>query len=137
MTLLFFILVSGVISYIDIKKGLILDKIMFPSFLGLLVLKYLDGSLGTYDFIAVFSILVIFIIPIILNFSFGGGDLRFGAFCALFVGLSSLGYFVIVSGLIHLAILTVLQKKSFAFAPAMSVGAISVSLLMEFIWEMV
>jgi len=129
MIILFFIAVSGVVSYIDIKKGLILDKIMFPSFFILLILKYLEGNLSTYDFIAVAIILVIFIIPIILNFSFGGGDLRFGAFCALFVGLTSLGYFVIVSGLAHLFILAVLKKKSFAFAPAMTVGAVSAYLI--------
>jgi prepilin signal peptidase PulO-like enzyme (type II secretory pathway) len=129
MSLLFFIIVSGVISYIDIKKGLILDTIMFPSFFILLALKYLENSLSTYDFIAVMIILVIFIIPIILNFSFGGGDLRFGAFCALFVGLAPLGYFVIFSGVTHLLILTVLRKKSFAFAPAMTVGAITAYLI--------
>ncbi len=129
MIILFFIAVSGVVSYIDIKKGLILDKIMFPSFFILLVLKYFESDLSTYDFIAVSIILVIFIIPIILNFSFGGGDLRFGAFCALFVGLPSLGYFVIVSGLAHLFILTMLKKKSFAFAPAMTIGALSAYLI--------
>jgi len=133
VSLLFFITVSGVISYIDIKRGLILDKIMFPSFLVLLLLKYLDGSLSSYDFIAVAVVLVIFVIPIILNFSFGGGDLRFGAFCALFLGLAPLGYFIMMSGVFHLGILTLLKKKSFAFAPAMSLGALSAYVLMEFI----
>ena len=133
MTLLFFMAVSGVVSYIDIQRGLILDKIMFPSFIVLVLLKYLDGSLSTYDFIAVVVVLVIFVIPIILNFSFGGGDLRFGAFSALFLGLAPLGYFIMMSGVVHLLILTLLKKKSFAFAPAMSLGALSAYTMMEFI----
>lgn len=122
--LTFFIFVSGVISYIDIKKGLILDKIMFPSFLVLLMLKYFDGSLNTQDFIAIAIVLIIFVIPIVLNMAFGGGDLRYGAFAALFVGLAPIGYFIMLSGLLHVILLTVLKKKSFPFAPAMSLGAL-------------
>ncbi len=56
--------------------------------------------------------------------AFGGGDLRFGAFCALFVGLEGVGYFIIFSGLIHLIILAAVKKKSYGFAPAMSIAAI-------------
>jgi prepilin signal peptidase PulO-like enzyme (type II secretory pathway) len=77
-------------------------------------------------------VLFIFLIPIILNMAFGGGDLRFGAFCALFLGLNSIGWFVMLAGIIHLIILTALQKKSFGFAPAMSIA----SLLSYFIGQM-
>lgn len=122
--LAFFISISVLISYIDIKKGLILDKIMFPSFIVLVILKYLDQSLSVLDLIAVVIILMIFLVPIILNMRFGGGDLRFGAFCALFLGLIPLGYFVMFSGLVHVLILALLKKKSFAFAPAMSIAAL-------------
>jgi len=122
--LMFFIAVAGVVSYIDIKKGLILDIITIPSFFVLLLLKYLENSLSMYDFLAVAIVLTIFVIPIVLNMAFGGGDLRFGAFCALFLGVSSLGYFIMLAGLFHLILLKVLNKESFAFAPAMSLGAI-------------
>ncbi|MDF1877982.1 hypothetical protein JHD47_09160 [Sulfurimonas sp. SAG-AH-194-L11] len=88
------------------------------------MLKYLDQSLSVLDVIAVVIVLIIFLIPIILNMRFGGGDLRFGAFCALFVGLVPLGYFVMFSGVLHILILALLKKKSFAFAPAMSVAAL-------------
>lgn len=124
LILAFFIFVSIVISYIDIKKGLILDKIMFPSFLVLLLLKYLDNSLGIQELIAIAIVLVIFVIPIIFNMAFGGGDLRYGAFAALFVGLAPIGYFIMLSGLLHVILLTILKKKSFPFAPAMSLGAL-------------
>ena len=129
LSLIFFLAISGVVSYIDIKKGLILDKIMFPSILVLVLLKYLDNSLSMYDFLAVVIVLTIFVIPIILNMAFGGGDLRFGAFCALFVGLLPLGYFIMLSGLFHVVLLKVLNKKSFAFAPAMSAGALGAYLI--------
>lgn len=133
LSLLFFLAISGVISYIDIKRGLILDKIMFPSFVVLLLLKYLENSLSMYDFLAVVVVLIIFVIPIIFNMAFGGGDLRFGAFCALFLGLAPIGYFIMLSGLLHILLLQVLKKESFAFAPAMSVGALGAYLLGSYV----
>jgi len=124
ITLVFFIIVSVVISYIDIKRALILDKIMFPSIAILILLKYFDGSLSLFDLYAVLIVLTIFMVPIMLNMAFGGGDLRFGVFVALFLGLQSIGLFVMFAGLLHLLLLAILKKKSFGFAPAMSIGAI-------------
>ena len=124
MTLSFFIIVSILISYIDVKKGLILDKIMIPSIFFIILLKFIEDSLSTQDFIAVAIVFFLFLIPIIFNMAFGGGDLRFGVFCALFVGLASVGYFVMLSGVLHLLLLSVVKKRSFPFAPAMSLGAL-------------
>ena len=124
LSLIFFIIISGIVSYIDIKKSLILDKIMFPSFGVLVLLKYLDGSLSIESLIAVAVVLIVFILPIIFNMNFGGGDLRFGAFCALFLGLAPIGFFVMFSGLGHIVILSIIKKKSFGFAPAMTFGAL-------------
>ncbi len=124
LSIFFFIAVSGVVSYIDIKKGLILDKIMFPSFFVLLLIKQFEGALDFDTLLAVVIVVVIFAIPVMLNMAFGGGDLRFGAFCALFLGLPAIGYFIIFSGLVHLLLLSILKKRSFAFAPAMSVGTL-------------
>lgn len=120
----YFIIIASIISYIDSQKGIIPDKIIMPAFVGLVILKWLDASLSFNDAISVFIILVIFLIPIVLNMAFGGGDLRFGAFCALFVGLEGIGYFIIFSGIIHLMLLDILKKKSYGFAPAMSAAAI-------------
>ncbi len=124
IVLVYFIIIAFIISYIDSKKRIIPDKIIIPAFVGLLILKWLDASLSLNDAIAVVLILVIFLIPIIFNMAFGGGDLRFGAFCALFVGLGSIGYFIMLSGIIHLLILGIFKKKSYGFAPAMSAAAI-------------
>jgi len=120
----YFIIIASVISYIDSKKRIIPDKVIIPAFIGLVFLKYLEHSLSVNDVIAIGLVLVIFLIPIILNMAFGGGDLRFGAFCALFVGLEQVGYFILLAGMIHLIILAVVKKKSYGFAPAMSIGAI-------------
>jgi len=81
---------------------------------------------------AVALVLIIFLVPIVLNMAFGGGDLRFGAFCALFLGLNAVGYFIMFAGVIHLLILILLKRKSFGFAPAMSIAA----LLSYFIGQM-
>ena len=74
-------------------------------------------------------VLIIFVIPIALDMAFGGGDLRFGAFCALFLGLALVGWFVLLSGVFHLLLLSLMKKKSFGFAPAMSVAALSAYLI--------
>jgi len=88
------------------------------------VLKWLNLSLNIYDLVAICVVLFIFLIPIILNMAFGGGDLRFGAFCALFLGLNAVGWFIMLAGIIHLLVLALLKKKSFGFAPAMSIAAL-------------
>ena len=124
ITTLFFIIIAFLISYIDAKNGVIPDKIILPAIVALIVLKYFDNVLSTYDFIAAAIVFVLFIIPIALNMAFGGGDLRFGVFCALFVGLNSVGYFILFAGVIHLFLLFLVKKKSFGFAPAMSVAAL-------------
>ncbi len=69
-------------------------------------------------------VLFLFAVPIFFNMAFGGGDLRFGVFAALFTGLEGVGFFILYSGLIHLMMLALLNKKSFAFAPSMSLAAI-------------
>ena len=80
MILVFFIIIAAIVSYIDIKESVIPDKVMFPSIAILALLKYLDGSLSFYDGVAVMIVLTIFMVPIVLDMAFGGGDLRFGAF---------------------------------------------------------
>lgn len=121
----FFILVALSISYIDAVNGIIPDKIMVPAITILLLMKFYFDALTIYDFIAVAIVLIIFVAPIFLNMNFGGGDLRFGAFCALFLGLPSIGWFVLFSGVFHLLLLFALRKESFGFAPAMSVAAVA------------
>jgi len=81
--------------------------------------------LSLYDLYSVVIVLVIFMIPIIFDMAFGGGDLRFGAFCALFLGLKLVGMFILLAGVIHLVILTILKKNSYGFAPAMSLSAMT------------
>lgn len=124
--LIFFIVISLLVSYIDIKSSLIPDKVILPSILLLFFIKWYTSILLFSDLIAIIIVLIIFMVPIILNMSFGGGDLRFGVFCALFVGLESVGYFVLFAGVIHLLVLFFLQKKSFGFAPAMSLSTLLV-----------
>ena len=129
IVVVFFLLIAIIISSIDAKKEMIPDKIILPSIVALLLIKWLDSSLMVTDFIAMGIVLIIFIIPLVFGMAFGGGDLRFSAFCALFVGLKGIGFFIIFSGIIHLVILAMMKKKSFGFAPAMSVGALG-----SFLW---
>ncbi len=123
-SLVLFISIAFIISYVDIKSSLIPDKIIIPAIFALIILKYLEDSLHVENFIAVVIIFIIFVIPIALNMAFGGGDIRFGVFCALFLGLAQIGWFVMFAGLLHVVILFLLKRKSFGFAPAMSVSAL-------------
>lgn len=124
LPLIFFIVIATITSYIDYKKRLIPDKIILPSIIVMLFLKWESGILSINDFIAMVIVIVVFIIPILFGMVFGGGDIRFGAFCALFVGLEQVGVFIALSGIVHLLILAVLRKKSFAFAPAMTLASL-------------
>lgn len=126
IVLLIFIITSSFISYVDGKHALIPDKFIFPAIALLGIVKWVEGSLQFTDLLAVVIILVVFVIPIMLNMNFGGGDLRFGAFCALFLGLAPLGYFIALSGVFHLVIMGILRKKEFGFAPAMSLASLVV-----------
>lgn len=125
MTILFFfIFVAIIISYIDIKNSIIPDKIIVPAIAVLLVIKFFSHTLSLNDFIGAGIVLIVFILPILFNMNFGGGDLRFGVFCALFLGLPLIGWFVLLSGVLHLLVLLILKKDSFGFAPAMSAATL-------------
>ncbi|MDD5717755.1 MAG: prepilin peptidase [Sulfuricurvum sp.] len=124
--LLIFIIGAAFISWIDWKNSIIPDKYIIPLIFILGITKVITGSFETNDLIAVLIILIIFLIPIFLNFNFGGGDLRFGAFCALFLGLAPVGYFIASAGIIHLIIMGLLRKREFGFAPAMSIASLAV-----------
>lgn len=78
------------------------------------------------DLAAVVVVVIIFMIPIMLDMNFGGGDLRFGVFCGLFLGLAPLGYFIALAGIVHLLIMGILRVREFGFAPAMSIASLVV-----------
>lgn len=99
---------------------------MLPSIVVMVALKFFSGSLVWYDLYAVIVVSIVFFIPILFDMAFGGGDIRFGVFAALLVGLEGVGYFILLAALIHLVLLMVLKKRELGFAPAMSLGAVLV-----------
>ena len=121
------------ISKIDFEKQIIPDKIIIPSIVVMVIIKFSLGTLSLFDLYAVITISVVFLIPILFNMAFGGGDIRFGIFSALLVGLEGIGYFIVVSALIHLVLLLMLKKTELGFAPAMSISAIVVYIGKEFL----
>lgn len=92
----------------------------------MVILKYFFTNLSLFDLYAAVIVGVIFFVPILFNMAFGGGDIRFGIFSALLVGLEGVGYFIVLSALIHLLFLALLKKRALGFAPAMSLSAILV-----------
>lgn len=118
-------LTALLISLHDFKYSVIPDKWMFPALIVLGALLGYEGKLVWDTALAVALVLGVFLIPILSGMAFGGGDLRFGAFSALLVGLEGVGYFILYSGLVHLAIAAIARQKKFPFAPAMSIGALA------------
>jgi prepilin signal peptidase PulO-like enzyme (type II secretory pathway) len=109
----------------DIKNGIIPDVIILPAIALIAGVKYMYNDLHVYDLYAVMMVVFLFVVPIALNMAFGGGDIRYGIFAALFVGLQGVGWFVMLSGLFHFILLSVFLKKStYPFAPAMFAGAL-------------
>lgn len=126
MVLILFLTFSSLISIIDAKHSLIHDVIIIPAIFLLAGLKWFDDNLFYTDLFAMIIVFVLFLIPILLGMNFGGGDLRFGVFCGVFVGLEYLGYFIALAGILHLLLLLILRKNEFGFAPAMSVSALGI-----------
>jgi len=122
---LIFIFGAFLLSWIDWKKQIIPDRFSLPLIAILTIVKAFEATLTWSDGVAIVVVLVVFLIPIALNMNFGGGDLRFGAFCALFLGLENIGYFIAGAGLIHLILLGILRRREFGFAPAMSLAALA------------
>jgi len=126
VSLLIFLFFSTVLSVVDYKKQIIPDKIILPAIVVLIAVKYFENSFSLDDIIGALLVVLVFMIPIALNMAFGGGDLRFGFFCAFFVGLEGVGYFVILCALMHILFLKISKKEVSGFAPAMSLGAVIV-----------
>ncbi len=90
----------------------------------MLLLKLFFYKLQLDDIYAVLLVFFLFTIFIVLNLKFGGGDIRFGVFCALFLGLHPLGWFILLSGILQIIFLYLTKKETFAFAPAMSLATV-------------
>ena len=90
----------------------------------MIVLMVLNGSFAMADLAGASIVAVLFAVPVALNLGFGGGDIRYGFFCALFTGLEGIGWFVLIAAAIHLLVLAIRREHSAGFAPAMSIGAL-------------
>lgn len=122
--LLIFLSGALLMSWIDWKWQMLPDKISLPYIFALVAVKYFSGTLSIQDSIAAILVVVIFVIFIVLNMELGGGDIRFGIFSALFVGLENIGYFLAIAGVSHILLLYGMKKYSFGFVPAMSLSAL-------------
>lgn len=98
---------------------------MLPAITVLGIFLALEGTLAWETAVAVLIVVMVFVIPIVIGLALGGGDIRFGAFASMLVGLEGIGYFIAFAGLAHLVIAAVGRKKVFPFAPAMSIAAMA------------
>lgn len=134
VALLFFVLIGGVVAIIDYKKEVIPDKIMLPSIVILALISHFEGSLELNHLLAALLVGLFFVILLYFFADFGGGDIRFGVFCALFLGFPDIFVFFIIAGLIHTGVLAASLKKTVGFAPAMFVSSLATKLFASCIW---
>lgn len=97
----------------------------------MLLFKLFIHRLQVDDLYAVLLVFVLFTVFILLDLKFGGGDIRFGVFCALFLGLHPIGWFVLLSGIFQIIFLYLTKKETFAFAPAMSLATVASYLMVN------
>ena len=129
LILFIFIIFSLPILYHDIKYQNIPDKYSLPAIILIIVsILYLDISLKS-ALIATGFVIFVFLIPLLFDMDFGGGDLRYGVMSALVVGFPQIAYWMVLSAIIHLIILALLRKQIFGFAPAMFIATLIIPFL--------
>ncbi len=134
LSFVFFALVGGAVAFIDAKKEIIPDKIVLPSILILALILFFEKGVPINNLFTAFGVVIFFVILIYFFDDFGGGDIRFGAFCGLFLGFPDIFVFFIICGVLHTATLLLLSKKTVGFAPAMYAAAILASVFADNIW---
>ncbi len=119
-----YVLFSLPILYEDIKYQNIPDRYSLSAIAILLFLIWYFGYSLSVAMIAAGFVIAVFLIPLFFGMNFGGGDLRYGVMSALVVGFPYIAYWLIVSSLIHIAVLAITGKRVFGFAPAMFLATI-------------
>lgn len=137
MELFIFIPIALWISYIDWKEHIIPDSVVLPSILALGEWQLITGVSLLPMLGAALFVVAIFLVPLFLNLTFGGGDLRFGVLCAILTGFPNAALFILIAALFHLIFLLALRKKSFGFAPAMSLAAAITYLFDTQLWHLI
>ena len=135
--LIIFIIVGFYVSVYDIKYKIIPDYIILPSIAILLIFKFLNSSLAITHLYSILFIITIFVLPIVLGFRFGGGDIRFGIFSSILLGFPNIAWFILLSASLHLLILLILKKKEYPFAPSMFLATIVVYFTNEILWSFI
>lgn len=137
-----------VVALIDLERGLILNKIMFPSLIGLIVLAPfwselglprsflgndgLAGALLNSILSGLGAFLVFLAIAMVYPNGIGGGDVKLGAVIGLLVGypgaLIALWLAVVSGGLIAIGLVVLRKlgrKDRMPFGPFLALGALA------------
>ncbi|MEK5394000.1 A24 family peptidase [Margalitia sp. FSL K6-0131] len=128
--ILLLIVVLAISSYTDIKNGLILNKIMYPSLIITALIRLIDHPLGLiyYLLLGLLPALSLFVIAISKRNSVGGGDIKLMALIGIvlgFVGAILVFAYAMISGLIWSLISKVFCKKisnEIRMAPHFTIG---------------
>jgi len=134
---LVYIVVGFYITIYDLKYKIIPDIIILPAILFLIFLRLFDETINLDYLYAIIFIVIVFVLPILLNLRFGGGDIRFGIFSAILLGFPNIVWFITISALFHLLILLILKKKEYPFAPSMFTASIVVYFLNDILWNLI
>lgn len=129
---LLFIAVLAVIAVIDMRRGIIPNKIIYPSIIITLVLNFVSGDIGIVNsLIGGISLAVFFVITALLLKNIGMGDVKLGLLMGLMTGFPE-GIIALFSGIFIgglAAIILVVsrlkdRKSSMPYGPFLVAGTV-------------
>jgi len=125
-----FYVFSFFLAYIDYKKFIVPNKILFILLIMLIVFGLFEDKLNISSFLISFFVLVFFSISILINPSMilGGGDIKYMMIVAIFLQPVLFPFFLIITGVVQSLFLIYFQqiqkKQKVAMVPAMFIAVV-------------
>ena len=138
--IIFSISVLLLLSVMDLKRGIVPNKIVYPAMLISIILALLSpGASAGYSLLGGAILLVLVLIPAVILKGIAAGDIKLAGLIGLMVGFPA-GLYALFGGIIlgGLAAIILLlarfkgRKDEMPYAPYLSVGAIVVMLAGHF-----
>ncbi|PHS57989.1 MAG: hypothetical protein COB17_04635 [Sulfurimonas sp.] len=125
-----FYLFSSILAYLDYKKFIVPNKILFIFLIMLLISGLLENKLNIISFYISFALLIFFSTLLILKpkLILGGGDIKYMMIVSIFLQPILFPFFMIITGLmqsLYLIYVQIVQKKrKAAMLPAMFISVL-------------
>ena len=125
-----FYMFSSLLAYLDYKKFIVPNKILFTLLIMLIISGLFENRLNINSFFISFSLLVFFSTLILIDrkMVLGGGDIKYMMIVAIFLEPILFPFFMIITGITQSLFLiysqVILKKQKVAMVPAMLLSVI-------------